>query len=263
MLAYSKQKWNLVFIMYPRLSHRYKWLPVVPIYLDVHKKWKHKIIRDTRCLPLYFVTSYDLFVDIKETSPDSNCVYFPLSVADIYYGETRKEKNIDVVQLGRKNIKLHEFMLEYSKHRSVDYIYLEGKSYKSTKGYEVGALSSRKEYMDLLSRAKVSLVSSPAVDGEKDFGGYDFITHRFYESAISDCYMIGRYTQNKEAELLKIADVCKLVNDYDEFEASLDEMLSVSIYDNYSNLRKFVRENTTKIRAEYMKKIMVSEGFGF
>lgn len=187
----NKSKWNIVFIMYPRLSHRYKFKSIIPIYLDVHKKWKDKIISDTRKLPIYFVTSLDLYEDIKKTESNSECVYLPLSVSDIYYAQRIPKKSVEVVQLGRKNRILHEFMLKYCETKDVNYIFNNNGTYNSTKNGNIGQLSTRQEYMSLLTKARVSLVSTPAVDGDKDFGGYDFFTPRFYESAISYCYMIG------------------------------------------------------------------------
>ncbi len=257
----NKSRWNIVFIMYPRLSHRYKFKSIIPIYLDVHKKWKDKIISDTRRLPIYFVTSLDLYEDIKKTESNSECVYLPLSVSDIYYVQRIPKKSVEVVQLGRKNRILHEFMLKYCETKDVDYIFNNNGTYNSIKNGNIGQLSTRQEYMSLLAKAKVSLVSTPSVDGDKDFGGYDFFTPRFYESAISYCYMIGRYTHNSESKLLDIDRVCEHVDNYEEFKNAMNYMLSNSIETHQKEYDNFIDKNTTSNRANDIKRKIKEKGF--
>lgn len=256
----TKDNWNLAFVMFVRMSHRYKFKNVIPIYLDVHRRWVDKIISDTVRLPLFFVTSYDIYKIIQGRIKDERCVYIPLSISDIYYDIKKTlNKDIDVVQLGRKNMILHNYMKEYcQKNREINYVYMENGVYVSTVGMAVNGLVSRKEYMDLLRRAKISLVSSPCVDKEKDFGeGVDFITPRFYESAVEYCHMAGRYTDNYESQVLNISSVCPNIDTKEEFFELIDKYLdlpnkrNVELYDDFikshltSNIAQRVREKLT------------------
>jgi hypothetical protein len=186
---------------------------VIPIYLDVSEKDISKIVYETQYLPCYFVTSLDIFNLIKKNDISSKCHYLPLSVSDKYLSENIPNKSIDVLQLGRKNTVLHEYMLKYCEEfPKTNYIYQLSNgnlNYESTIYGNIGEFSDRHEFIELLSRSKISLVSTPGCDNSRKFGdGIDFITPRFYESAAHYCYMLGRYTNNEEAKELEIESIC-------------------------------------------------------
>lgn len=259
----SKDNWNLAFIMFVRMSYRYKFKNVIPIYLDVHKRWINKIINDTKRLPIFFVTSYDIYKMIQDKINDERCVYIPLSISDKYYNVNKVlNKDIDVVQLGRKNLILHNYMMEYcQQNRNVNYIYMNNGNYVSTTGIKVDKLISRKEYMKLLERAKISLVSSPCVDKEKDFGkGVDFITPRFYESAVEYCHMIGRYTDNDESRKMNLSSVCHNVYKKEEFFKLVDRYLDLSNEANIKLFDDFIKTHITSYIVQTVKKEMQKRG---
>lgn len=258
----TKDNWNLAFIMFVRMSHRYKLKNVIPIYLDVHKRWINKIISDTIQLPIFFVTSYDIYKIIQDKTKDDRCVYIPLSISDMYYNMDKTlKKDIDVVQLGRKNTILHNYMMEYCRKNSkVNYVYMENGKYISTVGTPVENLVSRKKYMDLLKRAKISLVSSPCVDKEKDFGvGVDFITPRFYESAIEYCHMVGRYTDNYESQINNIPSVCPNIHTKDEFFELIDEYLKTPNQRNVELFDNFIKAHLTSSIVQKVRGKMISK----
>lgn len=246
--------WNLAHVMYPYISHRYRGMSVIPIYLDVPAKWVSKIAWETRKLPVYFVTSMDAYNALHARQKNNKCIFLPLSIPDKYYKQLLPKKDIDVLQIGRKNSKLHEFMLEYCKtHPSVSYVYREKDGYISTNGDLIGDAPTREDYMNLLGRARVSLVASPAIDGDKDFGGYDFFTPRFFESIVQYCHVIGRYPNNDEANYFSMSDICPNVKTYEEFETTMNEKLRCENAMNIQGYASFIKRNLTSTRAMEMK----------
>lgn len=80
----------------------------------------------------------------------------------------------------------------------------------------------------------------------------DFFTPRFYESAAFYCKMLGRYSENKEAELLDIKAICSNVRSYEEFERRLDFLLDKSSDFLYDSIFQFANNNKTSKRASEM-----------
>lgn len=231
---------QICFLMAPRYAKKFFAANTIPIYLDVWLDDLPEIVRQTKKLPIYFVTSYCAYEMLREKFHQEKCIYLPISIADRYVDQAKSaRKDIDILQLGRKNCKLHEWALEYAKkHADVDYVYQtqDGSlTYESTVHGNIGRFDTRGTFMSILSRARISLVSSPAFDDGRDFGeGFDFFTPRFFESAAMGCYMLGRYSMNQEAEKLKIASVCPFVENQMQFENLLKERLQATSFSGRS-----------------------------
>jgi hypothetical protein len=213
-----------------------------------------EIIIAAKKIPLFYVTCYDIYKEMIKRNC-KNVKYIPLSISDKYYLKKVPSKTIDVIQFGRKNELLHNYMLRYCEsHQGIDYVYQKDKNslaYFSTQKGDLGCFDTRKEYFELLSKCKVSLVSSPAIDGTRDFGnGIDFITPRFYESAVNYCFMVGRYTENEESEMLKINSICDNIKNYEEFEKCMDKYLGSDEFFKKNEFEKFLERNITSIRCQ-------------
>ena len=227
---------------------------IIPIYLDFSMDMVDTIIRATAELPAFFVASVDIY-DAMIDRECKNVKYIAQCVPDMYYSDEIPDKDIDVIQIGRRNEVLHGFMMRYcDEHPDIEYIYrLNDGSYDyiSTTRGNIGPLPGREEFVDMMRRARVSLVSSPKCDGCRDvFGGADLITARFYESAGFYCHMIGRYSDNKEAAGLNLESVCPNVKSYEEFESLLTGYLSADpdVYD-WTIQRRFIQDNLASTRA--------------
>lgn len=227
---------------------------IIPIYLDFSMDMVDAIHKATKDLPAFFVASVDIYDALRERGC-TNVRYIAQCAPDIYYSDDIPHKFIDVIQIGRRNEVLHEYMLKYcGEHPDVEYVYQsEGASlhYNSTTRGDIGTLPGRNEFTDMMRRAHVSLVSSPRCDGCRDvFGGADLITARFYESAVFYCHMLGRYTENKETEGLNLASVCPCVKSYEEFATRLTEYLEASPEEyDWTMQRKFIHDNLASTRA--------------
>lgn len=248
---------NLSFVMNANSYRLYTQKNNIPIFLDFPYSAIDDIIIATEKIPVFFVTCYDIYKEMLKRNC-KNVRFIPLSISDKYYSKQIPTKEIDVIQFGRKNETLHNYMLEYCKtHNNVDYVYQkDGQqlTYFSTQKGDLGRFDTRKAYFEFMSKCKVSLVSSPAIEGKRNFGpGVDFITPRFYESAVNYCYMLGRYTENEEANILNIASVCENIKSYEQFEECLDKYLESKEFSKKTVYDEFIEKNITSERCKVIK----------
>ena len=238
---------------------QYTFMNVIPIFLDFNINMVEQIMKATSQLPCWWVTNNEIYKELKKRNC-RNVFFFPLSISDKYVSGNINSKTIDVIQFGRKNRKLHEYMLRIcKKNPDIEYIYqISGKTleYYSTKNGKIGKFDKREDYIKLIQKCKVSIVSSPGIDSSRDFGGIDFITPRFYESAAFYSHMIGRYTKNEEADLISLEEVCANISSYDEFENILMNMLEIDCNENITKYNDFLNKNKTSCRAIEMKEIL-------
>lgn len=262
--SYDFDNWNIAIIMCPERNRRYVGKNIIPIYLDANESNIGLLREAVANLPLYFVTSMEIWRKLRD-SGDERCYYIPLSISDKYRSDLILNKTIDIIQVGRRNSVLHEWALKYcEKHKETNYVYSSGKNlgYSSTLYGDLEEVVGRQAYIELLKKSKISLVSTPGHDGERHSGMVvDCFTPRFYEGAISWCYLVGRYVHNEEAERLKINMVCDHVETYDEFEDYMTEYINSKWFLKKENYETFIGENVTSKRAEVLKQIMSKKGF--
>lgn len=204
---------------------------IIPIFLDV---WNDsqimQILNKMGRKATFFLTSNDVYERTKKLSLSTGALYCPLSIPDTWQSVTCPPKTIDVVQVGRRNQVLHDYMLMYIKSNPCcEYVYsTRGTSlgelrYTSNLRGDIGPLKNRIDYKNLLQSARISLVSSPAVDNSRsNANGIDFPTPRFYESAIANCHLVGRYGPGPEFRALGIDKICKLVSTYQNFKETIE-----------------------------------------
>lgn len=251
---------SLCYIMFVIESKEYNNTNCLPIFIDVW--FDHEIdtiIRTTKTLKLFYVTSRDVFNRIKAKAPESNVHYMPLSISDKYYSRDfakYRDKNIDVIQIARKNPVLHEYMLRYvNEHSEIEYVYKnEDNIYISTKRGIIGKLPTRESYMNLVASAKVNLVGCSGIDNARNYTfGIQFPTPRFYESAIVGCALIGRYPENQEFTELKMNRYCPNITSYDQFVECLEKALAQTPEEVYAQNHEFIINSLTSSRAKQIQ----------
>lgn len=223
----------------------------IPIFLDLWPRDIKSVCKKMNNGNPFLVTSLDAYKLIKKSNKNLNVYYLPLSISDKWILDEIPEKSIDILQTGRRNPVLHEYAMRFvEKHSEFEYIYadnsIKGKPvYLSTKNGYIGNIPNRKDFMGLLKKAKICLVSSPGIDSSRiEADGLDFPTPRFYEAAINYCFMLGRYTDHEEFKAQKIPDVCDRISAYESFEETLIDILKHNrtldkkIYDNFINKHK-------------------------
>lgn len=239
----------------------------IPVFLDIFSNEDIAYLLRHVGSNAFFVTSYEAYRRVKEKSQVAKVSYMPLCVAKKWLHKDYPNKTIDVVQIGRRNQVLHDYMLQYCKDNPhVEYIYAEYglrkkgiNTYISTTRGEIGEICGRIEYMKLLEKAKVSLVSSPGADNSrKNTNGFDFPTPRFYESASQYCYMLGRYTRNEEMKMLEIESVCDYIETYEDLKNYMNSYLNSSVFIKLNAFSSFLEKNTTDQRAELLEKSLLN-----
>lgn len=260
----STFNWNnskpirFIWIMDAKIYKEYNYTNCIPIFLDFSVDMIDIIIKATSKLPFFWVTSLSIYEMMKNKC--QNVHYIPLSISDKWIRDDMPNKTIDVIQFGRKNEILHQYMMKYCEtHKNIDYVYQTADgtlSYTSTIRGNIGRFDTRYEYMKMIASSRVSLVSTPGIDKGKNFGGIDFFTPRFYESASQYCHMIGRYTYNTEADYIHVHDVCKHVQSEQEFHDTLEDLLQTDNECNVAKYRSFLQMNSTSQRVKEIYKII-------
>jgi len=234
---YLKKKYPgklfLSFFLYPLplVNHYIYNKNIIPILLDCFADVIDKVPEYFKKSKFLFVTNVEVLAHLKKTAIANKIAFVPLSISDKYYRDKIPAKTLDVVQTGRQNPILHEWMLQLvNKHPHIEYVYSSVKdkqhNYFSTKRGWLGPIESRNEFMDFLATAKISLVSAPGIDGgEKRTGGFNPVTPRFYESAICYCYMVGRFPDSPDFIQNEVSSVCERPSDYHDFETMIVKML--------------------------------------
>ncbi len=230
---------------------------VIPVIIDFWKyenlKRFEKIFRNS---PVVFVTSYEVYDYLKGQGVNLNLKHLPLSIPDYLIDDYKiPEKEIDVIQFGRQNKLLHDYMMKFvTKRPNVNYVYgskgNNGINYISTVNGEIGTFDSRQKYLKILSKSRISLLSSPGIDDPARTGGFNPVTPRFLESASMGCHMLGNYIDSKDFQFCEVSKVCKSVSTYNEFESELEIMLeSKAIPEYQSYLERF---RTSKVAGDLL-----------
>ncbi len=233
---------NLVFIMQakdaPYLINKEKYLPIIIDFWKQDERFFLDCPKETTLL----INSLEA-VNYLHTKGYNNYFYFPISMPDNYYSEEVPSKSIDVIQIGRKNKILSDYMhrylidnpkVEYLEQKIIDNKFY----YVSSNSQKLIDVNDRDKYMRIIKESRISLLSSPGIDNSRNTGGYNPVTPRFLESASQYCKMIGRFPENEDFNFFNIGSICKKVDTYDQFETTLTKYLNEDFnqkneYDNF------------------------------
>jgi hypothetical protein len=236
-------------------------LNVISLIIDF---WKHedvdrfeRIFSHSRAV---FVSSREVYIYLKDRGVKLNLFFLPLSLPDHYLNaDLQGVRDIDVIQIGRQNSQLTNFMTQLMKdHPEIHYVWAEGKSGSnrmvSNQRGALGELSSRDAFMSLLSRSKVSLLSAPGMDNDLErTGGFSPVTPRFLESAACGCQLIGIFPDNADFREWKISEICRTFAGYAEFKSLVLESLGLYYPRKYP---AFLDRNISSKRARELKQIL-------
>lgn len=260
----NKNTIQLYFEMLPKnfrsFSNRKK---VIPVIIDFwHKASVDIINKYYKDCPFILISSLEVLNFLKVNSCYLNLIHFPLSLPDKYRLKTDQvfKKYYDVVLAGRANPILWEYLKNYEfTHPEIEYLFQELKNgelyYRSNKNGIIGKYQNRDEYFDLIRSAKISLYSTPGIDGgEKRTGGFNPVTPKFLESLSAGCHVIARYQQNEESDFYQLDTICPSVNSYEEFEKQMDFAMNSNILPIKRN-SDYLLKHYTSVRIETLKKV--------
>lgn len=235
---------------------------VVPVIIDF---WKNENINRLesifRICPIVFVTSREVFNFLQNRiSKKVRWGHLPLSLPDKYCAlDTGVRRDIDIIQVGRSNTTLDTYMDIYLKEfPNTNYVYAKKAGNEvlmvSSKDGDLGSIRNRSDFIMLLRRSKVSLVSSPGLDNDKlRTGGFSPVTPRFLESAACRCHLLGIYPDNADFEFYEINQICQTINDYNHFK----KLIGMCLYSQPTpDFTTFLQKHLTSKRALELQNIL-------
>ena len=212
--------------------------------------------------PLVLISSreaYDYLVSVK---CPLNIRHLALSISDKYCidDKTTFEKRYDVVMLGRQNKVLQEFLNKYSvTHKDLTYVYgkKEGRNFRyyDQDGLDLGTMSSRDDYMNLMKMSRIGMYATPAMDGGRtDTNGFDQVTPRFLEYIVSGCHVLSRYHKNSDTEFYELDKMSTRIDTYEQFEKAMDEMRYKEV--DVARYAKYLANHYTSVRVHTLLKYL-------
>lgn len=221
-----------------------------------YKAYKH--------VPLLLVTNLEVYQYLTEHNCPIPIEHWPLSLPDMYElkNDVEFKKKYDFCFLGRQNPFFARMLNEYSK-KHPEFVYIENKGnvnnrvYITNRGNIVAKDTGRKSYIQMIQNTKVSCYTTPGLDESKsETTRFNQVTPRLFEMLVNGCHVIGHYpTNGADVKYYEIEKIVPNVENYEEFEHELEKMLSTP-FDTEKAI-KFLSNNTTSVRAEMLKRILL------
>jgi len=204
---------------------------LIPIVMDL---WRDGFEAFISCAPqfrLVFVTNLQAYQELSSQLP--NLRYLPFTIADQYLDSSLPAKDIDIIHYGRRNPVLDQYLQKFLQDHPACHAVITDKSdngeailIHSNRWGSLGVSDSRKKFMDLLCRSRISLVSTVGMDGSRQTGGIDPVSPRFLESMAAGCHLVGRIPDNPEFRDSGLFRLCHHVDSYQQFEKTILALLA-------------------------------------
>lgn len=254
---YAATEYDLIFVTL--VSQLRPFVDNHQLVACVNDVWPHEFdefAELTRAMPLVYVTNLTVCHRLQQRGL-TNVSFMPFSISSQYVREILPDKDIDIVQYGRCNPVLDQYMKELLiQHPEINYVTTEVDPLKlevnfiSNKLGRLGRSDIRQEFMQTLARCRISLVSAPGFDNERPTEGCHTVAIRYMESASQYCHMISRHPDNDDFTDLGLNEICDRVAGYDQFERKVLEYLQQPFpEDKKQKYQAFVGRNTTRQRA--------------
>ena len=246
--------------------HPYNKKNFIPFIIDFYlptSKFKD-FEREYSRNPVVFISNYDAYKNLKQKFPNMqiNLQHLPLSISDKYKlnPETKFQKEYDVVLFGRQNPVLEKYLYQYAEeNKDLNYVYRKlenGKfNYYTSKGECLENISKRDIYISLITKSKVTLYSTPGIDGGENYtNGYNQVTPRFLEALACGCNVICRYKENLDTEYYRLQEFSKNIDTYKDFCQAMDKALNTEA--DIKKYSEYLQQHYTSTVAKQMQEIL-------
>lgn len=232
---------------------------VIPYIIDYWKRYDELFEKHFVHFPVVYISGLEVYEYLKSKRTRVHIKHLPLSISDRHLSIFEKEvpKDIDIINVGRKNKVMDEFIQQYlQKYPATNYVHREMENgeniYYSSRDGRLGKLESRTELLQTLARAKVAIVTSPGLDGgEARTGGFNPVTPRIFEAAIGKCHMVGKYEKNAEFYQFGLDKLVDMPDSFNAFEYTINEKLQIP-FDKKEAYAAFLQSNLNSRRIEQL-----------
>jgi hypothetical protein len=234
---------------------------VIPYIIDYWKRYDALFEKHFAHFPVVYISGLEVYEYLKAKRTKVKIKHLPLSISDRYLSlfEEQVNKDIDIINVGRKNKVMDEYIQQYLlKYPNTNYVHREMENgeniyYSSVHG-RLGTLTTRDDLLKILSRSKIAIVTSPGLDGgEQRTGGFNPVTPRVFEAAIGKCYMIGKYEKNSEYYSFGLDKLVEMPNSYIEFETMVQDKLKTP-FNRTDDYAAFLKANLNSVRIAQLKR---------
>ena len=125
---------------------------------------------------------------LRALLPRTSCHWIPEGInPESYHFLSLPEKDIDVLQLGRRYNHYHQLIV--APLAQADRVYL----YEKEAGQII--FPTRVEYLDALARSRISICVPATLTHPEKAGGIETMTTRYLQSMLSKCLIVGHAPQ--------------------------------------------------------------------
>jgi len=175
-----------------------------------------------------FVSSSQAVAELNEKLGRHLAYWVPEGVDVLAYKQfPYSQKDIDVIQIGRKYDWYHEQILPFFNETSKVYLY------EKTKGTII--FPTREDFIDGLARSKISICFPSNITHPERAGTIETMTNRYLQSMASKCLIIGHAPQEM-IELFEYNPIVEINRD-----APVEQLKT--ILDHYSDYVPLIEKN--------------------
>lgn len=263
------KKFSFVFEMLPKrgLKSHLNNKNVIPCIIDWYLKTEEELssffkrYSNHKMIIVTSMQAYKYLCSIKTPIPFR---HLPLSLSDKYKitPNTKFDKDVDVVLMGRQNPVLLGWLEQYKKENP-ELIVVSSKretdnyDYYTSEGSFVANAVGREQCINLMKRSRVSLYSTKAMDDDyTDFNtnGFNQVTPRLLECIATGNHVIARYKDNEDTDYYEINSICPHTDSYDSFKKQMDYALSHPVDMKFYS--EYLEKHYTSTRVKMLEELM-------
>jgi len=208
------------------LSKANKYLYLFDAWPDKHQQIINFINRFK--VKYLFLTSSQAVKIIQSKVPNTKCYWIPEGInPSKYQHKIYREKNIDVLALGRKYDVYHNKIINYLQNNKYTYLY------EKKEGQLV--FPTQKDFIEGLAQTKISICIPSNITHPKRSGNIETMTIRYLQSMSSKCLILGHAPE----EMITLFGYNPVI----EIDKKNPEGQIIDILENYSTYQPLIEKN--------------------
>ena len=236
---------------------------VIDFYLDTNEKLE-KFYKEYSKHKYVLISSIEAFEYLKGHNCPLNIVHAPLTISDKYRitPETRFNKTIDLLIMGRQNSMMQSFLDKYLQNHTINIVTCKVEdghfNYYDKNGNFYGNADKRDGVIDLLKKSRVSLYTEKGLEGDIHHGAHSdkfiHITPRLFEYIVTGNHVIASYANNSESDYFELEKMFVNVDSYELFEQEMNKALTNPV--DMKKYSDYMEKHYTSILANQIKRLI-------